>query len=178
LEDAKNPEWPKNAVHRIEMEKPVNRGGKMVKKFLFSTRPTWATLPLRIALGLIFMAHGGQKLFGWFGGPGLQGTAGFFQQMGFAPAIFWATLAACGEFFGGFLVFLGLLTRFGALNITIVMLVAIVKVHWPAFFAPAGIEYPMALLGSALALMIAGGGKFSIDSFIGDKPNQMSSAPR
>lgn len=138
----------------------------MIKKFLFSTRPAWATVPLRITLGLIFMAHGGQKLFGWFGGYGLQGTAGFFEQMGLTPGIFWATLAACGEFFGGLLVFLGLLTRFGALNIAIVMLVAIFKVHWPAFFAPAGIEYPMALLGSALALMIAGGGKFSVDAAI------------
>lgn len=144
----------------------------MVKRFLFSTRPTWATVPLRITLGLIFMAHGSQKLFGWFGGYGLSGTAGFFEQMGLTPGIFWATLAGCGEFFGGLLVILGLLTRFGALNIAIVMLVAILKVHWPSFFAPAGIEYPMALLGSALALMIAGGGKFSIDAAVSAKPGQ------
>ena len=150
----------------------------MLRKFLFSTQPTGVTFPLRIALGLIFMAHGGQKLFGWFGGYGLQGTAGFFEQMGLTPGIFWAGLAGCGEFFGGLLVILGILTRFGALNIAIVMLVAIVKVHWPAFFAPAGIEYPMSLFGAALALMIAGGGKFSVDSLIGGKPNQMSSAPR
>lgn len=144
----------------------------MLKRLLFTDGRWWAPVPLRIALGLIFMAHGGQKLFGWFAGYGLQATAGFFEQnLGMAPGIFWATLAGCGEFFGGLLVFLGLLTRFGALNIAIVMLVAIFKVHWPAFFAPAGIEYPMALLGAALALMIAGGGKFSLDAAIHGKLN-------
>ena len=143
----------------------------MVRKFLFSTGPTWMTLPLRIALGLIFMAHGGQKLFAWFGGHGLQATAGFFDQMGLSPGIFWATLAACGEFFGGLLIFLGLMTRFGALNIAVVMLVAIFKVHWPAFFAPNGFEFPLANLAAALALLIAGGGKASVDAVIGGKPS-------
>lgn len=131
----------------------------MLKSFLFSTTSTWVPLPLRIPLGVIFIAHGAQKLLGWFGGPGLQGTAGFFDQAGLTPGILWATLAACGEFFGGLLVLLGLATRFGALSIAIVMLVAIIKVHWPAFFAPAGFEYPMALLGSAIVLLTTGGGE-------------------
>jgi len=144
----------------------------MLKKLLSTDGRWWAPVPLRIALSLIFMAHGSQKLFGWFGGDGLQATAGFFEQkLGMFPGIFWATLAGCGEFFGGLLVFWGLLTRFGALNLAIVMLVAIFKVHWPAFFAPAGIEYPMSLLGAALALMIAGGGKFSLDAAIYGKLN-------
>ena len=148
----------------------------MVKKFLFSTNPTWATLPLRIAMGLIFMAHGGQKLFGWFGGYGLSATAGFFaQQLGMTPGMLWAVLAGCGEFFGGLLLFLGFLTRLGGLNIAIVMLVAIFKAHWPAFFAPAGIEYPLVNLAAALALLMAGGGKLSIDAAICAKPGQTSS---
>ncbi|MCI0331209.1 MAG: DoxX family protein [candidate division Zixibacteria bacterium] len=147
----------------------------MVKKFLFSTSPTWVSFPLRIPLGVIFIAHGAQKLLGWFGGPGLQGTAGFFEQAGLTPGIFWATLAACGEFFGGLLVLLGLATRFGALNIAIVMLVAIFKVHWPVFFAPNGFEYPMALLGSAIVLLTTGGGKLSVDAAISAKPGQTPS---
>lgn len=144
----------------------------MLKKLLFTTGQWWATAPLRIVLGLIFMAHGSQKLFGWFGGYGLQATAGFFaEKMGMTPGILWATLAGCGEFFGGLLVMLGLVTRFGALNIAIVMLVAIIKVHWGSFFAPSGMEYPLALLGSAVTLLITGGGKFSIDAAISGKLN-------
>lgn len=73
----------------------------MLKRFFFSTDSTWVTLPLRIALGLIFMAHGGQKLFGWFGGPGLQGTSGFFQQMGFTPALSGPPWPAAGNFSAG-----------------------------------------------------------------------------
>ncbi len=78
----------------------------MVKKFLFSTNPTWATLPLRIAMGLIFMAHGGQKLFGWFGGYGLSATAGFFaQQLGMTPVccgLFWRGAASFSAGFCSF----------------------------------------------------------------------------
>ena len=147
----------------------------MLKKLLFTNGGWWVTVPLRIALGLIFMAHGGQKLFGWFGGYGLSATAGFFaEKLGMTPGILWATLAGSGEFFGGLLVIIGLATRFGALNIAIVMLVAIFKVHWPAFFAPAGIEYPMALFCSAVALLIAGGGMFSLDATLSGKLSQTS----
>lgn len=145
----------------------------MLKKLLFATTPSWTPFPLRMALGLMFMAHGSQKLFGWFGGYGLSATAGFLaEKLGMTPGILWATLAGCGEFFGGLLVFLGLVTRFGALNIAVVMLVAIFKVHWPAFFAPNGFEFPMANLAAALALLIAGGGKFSIDAAVGGRPGQ------
>ena len=148
----------------------------MLRKFFFSTTPTWAALPLRFALGAIFIAHGAQKLFGAFGGYGLSGTAGFFGQIGLNPGIFWAALAGCGEFFGGLLVLLGFLTRFGALNIAVVMLVATFKVHWPAFFAPQGFEFPLANLGAALALLISGGGKASLDARIGTQPAPLPSA--
>jgi putative oxidoreductase len=124
-------------------------------------------LPLRFVVGLVFVAHGSQKLYGWFGGNGLLATATAFEEkMGLAPGLLWAALAGGGEFFGGLLVLFGLLTRFGALNIVVVMLVAIFHVHWGKFFAPAGIEYPLALLGGASTLLIAGGGSCSIDRLI------------
>lgn len=135
-------------------------------QWLFTTRRgAWALLPLRLTLGVIFMAHGSQKLFGMFGGPGLHTTAEFFAKDGLTPGLLWATLAGCGEFFGGLSVLLGFFARFGALNICIVMLVAIFHVHWGAFFANnKGIEYPLALLGSALAVLIGGGGPLSVDA--------------
>ncbi len=126
----------------------------------------WATLPLRIALGVIFLGHGGQKLFGWFGGKGLLATAGYFEgKLGLSPGLLWALLAGLAELGGAVLVLPGLFTRVGALSIAIVMSVAIVKVHWGAFFMPTGIEFAFSLLCSAVALLIAGGGKFSLDAW-------------
>jgi putative oxidoreductase len=110
-------------------------------------------------------AHGAQKLFGWFGGYGLQGTAGFFaDKLGLTPGIFWATLAGSGEFFGGLLLILGLATRFAALNTAVVMLVAIITVHNSAFFMPAGMEFALSLLAMSVALVVSGGGALSADS--------------
>ena len=115
-------------------------------------------------------AHGAQKLFGWFGGYGLKGTGGFFESsLGMSPGVFWAALAGGGEFFGGLLILFGFLTRFGALNIAITMLVGIISAHSGAFFAPSGMEYPLALLGMATALMVSGGGKLSIDGALTEK---------
>ncbi len=137
----------------------------MWKKLLSTSEREWATIPLRIALGVIFLAHGSQKLFGWLGGRGLAGTAGYFAgKLGLTPGMLWALLAGMGEFGGGLLLLLGLFTRLGALLIAIVMLVAIGKVHWGAFFLPGGSEFAFALLGAAVALLIAGGGKFSLDA--------------
>ena len=142
----------------------------MWKKFCSTDGRQWATIPLRIALGVIFMSHGGQKLFGWLGGKGLEGTGAFFAgKLGLTPGIVWATLAGLAEFGGGLLVLLGLFTRLGALAIATVMLVAIFKVHWGAFFMPTGIEYPFSLLAAAVALLIAGGGKFSLDTLLAKK---------
>ena len=86
--------------------------------------------------------------------------------MGLTPGMLWATLAGIGEFGGGLLLLFGLFTRLGALSIAIVMLVAILKVHWGAFFLPAGAEYALSLFCSALALLITGGGKFSLDAWL------------
>ncbi|MHB9154784.1 MAG: DoxX family protein [Endomicrobiales bacterium] len=139
----------------------------MLKMIIATGEDLWLTMPLRISVGIIFFAHGAQKLLGWFGGHGLQATAVVFaDKLGMSPGILWAGLAAGGEFFGGVLILLGLFTRFGALMIVVTMLVAMFKVHWGSFFLPAGIEYTLALLGSSLSLLIAGGGKFSLDEMI------------
>ncbi len=138
---------------------------------LTATIATWATVPLRLVIGIIFIAHGSQKVFGAFGGPGLRGFTSFsapFPAM--RPAWLWMGAAAFAEFSGGTLVLLGLFTRIGAFLIGCVMLTAIVGVHWPNFFANnRGFEYPMALLGIALALLIVGGGKASVDRMIGGR---------
>jgi putative oxidoreductase len=141
----------------------------MLKQIFLTDERQWASIPLRVALGLIFITHGGQKLFGWLGGKGLAGTAAFFGKMGLAPGAFWAPLAGFGEFIGGLLVVLGLCTRLGALSIAVIMIVAILRVHWGAFFLPGGAEYAFALLGAALALLMMGGGRLSLDLLIQKK---------
>ena len=138
---------------------------------LTATVATWTTVPLRLALGVIFIAHGAQKVFGAFGGPGVRTFSSFpapFSAM--RPAWIWMGAAAFAELVGGVLVLLGLFTRVGAFLITCVMLTAIFGVHWPNFFANnKGFEYPMALLAMALALLIAGGGQASVDRMIGSR---------
>jgi putative oxidoreductase len=134
---------------------------------LIATAPTWFNLPVRFALGLIFFAHGAQKVLGSFGGPGLANFTAGNAPLGLRPASFWLTAAALSELLGGILVFLGLLTRLGAFFIAVTMFVAIVGVHWPNFFAQNhGFEYPFALLGMAVALVIAGGGRASVDEML------------
>ncbi len=124
-------------------------------------------LALRLALGAVFLGHGGQKLFGLFDGPGLAKTIEMFGGTGFTPGWLWGTLAACGEFFGGLGVLLGFLTRWSALSLAVVMSVAIVKVHWSGgFFLPTGFEYCAALLGMSLCLFFAGPGKISVDELL------------
>ncbi len=118
---------------------------------------------LRIVVGMIFIAHGGQKLFVL----GLDGVTAGFTQMGMPMAGILAPLVAFVEFFGGLALVTGLLTRLAALGLATTMIVAILKVHLPAgFFAPSGIEFPLSLLGSSLLLALTGAGKLSLDSLI------------
>jgi putative oxidoreductase len=130
---------------------------------LIATTTNWVTVPLRLALGLVFIAHGSQKVFGAFGGKGLSVWIGGNAPMGLKPAWLWLGAAAFSEFVGGCLVLIGLLTRAGAFLILAVMVVAVSGVHWGTFFLPAGFEYAMTLLLVALALLIAGGGAASAD---------------
>ena len=141
----------------------------MLRK-LTATSATWATVPLRLALGAAFIGHGAQKVLGSFNGPGFAKFTSFPAPFPFMrPAWLWMAAAAIGELVGGILVLLGFLTRLGALLIVCVMLTAIIAMHWPKFFAPDGIELPMAFLAMALALLIAGGGQASVDRMIGGR---------
>ena len=132
-------------------------------------RTNWGVLPLRFALGAVMIAHGSQKLFGWFGGHGISATIEGFSHMGLNPPAFWAWVVIIAEFFGGLGLVGGLLLRLSALGIAIDMLVAILKVHLKnGFFAMnGGFEYPMALMAAALALLILGAGDYSLDALIG-----------
>ena len=131
---------------------------------LIATSSVWFPLPIRLALGAVFVAHGAGKVLGSFNGPGLSKFIANPAPFPFMrPAWLWMGAAAVSELLGGILVFLGLLTRLGAFLLFCTMLTAIVGVHWPKFFMPAGLEFSMSLLAMSLALLISGGGKASID---------------
>jgi putative oxidoreductase len=143
----------------------------MLRK-LTASSPSWVTLPLRLGLGAIFIAHGAQKAFGAFNGPGWAKWTAMSQLAPFPfmrPPWLWLGAAAISELLGGILVLLGLFTRVGAFLIVCVLFTAIIGVHWPAFFSPAGMEFALACLSGALALLIAGGGQLSADRLIGGR---------
>ena len=133
---------------------------------LIATSPTWFTIPIRLALAAVMIAHGSQKVLGSFNGPGFKAfTAGNTPFAFMRPAWLWLGAAALSELLGGLLVGFGFLTRVGAFLFACVMLTAIFGVHLPnGFFAGnKGYEYPMAMLAMALALLISGAGQLSID---------------
>lgn len=132
---------------------------------IIATWSTWIPIPLRLGLGIIFVAHGAQKVLGSFNGPGLQKFVSIPPPFAFMkPGWLWMGAAAFSELIGGGLIILGLLTRAGAFLIACTMLAAIVGVHSKAFFASnQGFEYPMALLAMSLALLLSGGGMASVD---------------
>ena len=123
------------------------------------------TLPLRVGAGAIFAAHGAQKLFGWFGGYGLEGTAGWMASLGLVPGLLMAVLAGSAEFFGGLLLIIGLLVRPTALVLAITMVVAIATVHLQngLVMANNGYEFGLALLAICLGLAVRGAGSLSAD---------------
>jgi putative oxidoreductase len=140
---------------------------------LFATPASWAITVIRVVLGVIFFAHGAQKVLGWFGGYGLKGTTGYFTSIGLPLPI--AYLVCFFEFLGGIGLVLGLLTRPAAVAVAIVMVGAIAKVHWPnGFFinwelkpgGGHGFEANLGFLAMAVACLIAGGGAVSVDRLL------------
>ena len=123
----------------------------------------------RVVLGSLMAAHGSQTLFGWFGGYGLSGTAGFFEQLGFRPGRLFAGAAAVAEIVGGVLVTTGFLGPVGPALILSVMIVAAVSVHWQhgVFATTNGIEVPLLYAAGAAALAFTGFGRFSVDYALG-----------
>jgi putative oxidoreductase len=139
-------------------------------KALLHTDESWSPLVLRVFLALVIFPHGAQKLLGWFGGFGFTGTMGFFtQQMGLPWIV--AVLVIIGESLGSLALAAGLLTRVVAASYILIMLGAITTVHWPhGFFmnwagkqAGEGFEYHLLVIGISLALLLTGGGKWSVD---------------
>jgi putative oxidoreductase len=145
-------------------------------KAVFLTDDSWTGLILRLTLGLVMFPHGAQKLLGWYGGFGFDGTIGFFtQQMGMPWLI--AFLVIMGESLGSVALLAGLLTRFTAASMGVIMLGAITMVHLPhGFFMNwfgkqqgEGYEYHLLVIGIAAALLVTGAGRWSIDREISDR---------
>ncbi len=128
-----------------------------------------ALLIVRVVVGLLMIGHGSQKMFGWFGGPGLVKTQSLLKTVGFKPAAFWTLVGTLGELGGGVLFLLGLLTPLGAAAIFASMLMAVLKFHWKAglWAQNGGYEYPLVLALIALAIGMVGGGNYSLDALIG-----------
>ncbi|HKA37754.1 MAG TPA: DoxX family protein [Thermoanaerobaculia bacterium] len=142
-------------------------------EMLLKTSPSWAITVVRVTLGVIFFAHGSQKVLGWFGGYGLKGTTGYFVSTGLPLSVAYAICFF--EFLGGIGLVFGLLTRLAALAVITVMVGAIVKVHWPnGLFINweltagkgHGFEANLGFIAMALACVIAGGGSLSLDALL------------
>ena len=140
-------------------------------KTVFSSNNSVANVVLRVPVGIILAAHGGQKLFVWFGGYGLEGTGQWMESIGLAPGFVMALLAGSAEFFGGIALILGLLTRPAAALSAFTMVVAIFSVHGSngLFMSNNGYEFALALLAATVALAIQGAGSFSLDAVVSKK---------
>jgi putative oxidoreductase len=126
-------------------------------------------LIIRLFFGLAFAAHGAQKLFGWFGGHGLEGTGSFFEQLGYRPGRLFATAAGLGEFGGGLLLASGLFGPIGPALMLVVMLVASLTVHaGNGFFAMNdGVEMPLLYAAAAILFAYTGPGAYALDTVLG-----------
>jgi putative oxidoreductase len=149
----------------------VNIMSKLLIKNVLTSQAGFGALALRVPVGIIFAAHGAQKLFGWFGGYGLEGTGGWMESIGLAPGVLMALLAGSAEFFGGLALVLGLLTRPAAFALSIAMVVAIFSVHFAngLFMSNNGYEFGLALLAASVSLLFSGAGKASVDALLAKK---------
>lgn len=125
-------------------------------------------LIIRVVIGVLFVGHGAQKLFGWFGGYGLNGTGGWFDSIGMKPGVTMALIAGLAELIGGILFALGLLTPVAGLLIAGTMAMAILKVHGPngLWSTSNGYEYNLTLLAVAIGIALIGPGHYSLDAFL------------
>ena len=150
---------------------------------IVSTDDSIATTILRLVLGIVFFAHGAQKMLGWFGGFGFAGTMGFFTGTMHIPAPL-AFLAICAEFFGGIGLIIGFLTRIAVFGIATNMVVAIMTVHrafgffmnWTGTQKGEGFEFHLLVLAIAAFLLIRGAGAFSVDHVLATKAPSDSGA--
>jgi len=135
---------------------------------IIDTKRGLDTLSLRVGAGVIFTAHGAQKLFGWFGGYGLEGTGAWMASIGIEPGVLMAAIAGSAEFFGGLLLIVGLLVRPIAAVLAITMIVAITKVHLQngLFMSNNGYEFGLALLVISVGLAFRGAGSISADRLL------------
>ncbi|MGA2938347.1 MAG: DoxX family protein [Syntrophobacteraceae bacterium] len=146
-------------------------------EWFFRTQDTWQNLIVRVSLGAVIFPHGAMKLLGWFGGNGVSGTIEVFSQNYHIPA-FLTLLVIAAESLGALGLIVGFATRLCAFGIFCDMIGAIYLVHWPnGFFMNwfgkqhgEGFEYHLLVLGMALALMISGGGRLSLDGLVAQKP--------
>ena len=128
-------------------------------------------LLLRLVVGGLLAGHGAQKLFGSFGGPGIEGVTGWLESMGLRPGRFWAWTAGGGEFGGGLLTLLGLGGPLGPIMMVSAMVTAAVRGHWgkPIWATAGGAELPLTNIAAGTALALAGPGRYSLDRLFGMK---------
>ncbi len=149
---------------------------KTLLQHIIASGDGFDTLPVRVGAGVIFAAHGAQKLFGWFGGYGFEGTMGFFTDQLGVPALL-ALLVILAESLGSLALVAGFLTRLSAFGIGASMAGAILMVHasngffmnWYGAQAGEGFEYHLLVLGMALALIIKGGGRYALDALVAER---------
>lgn len=147
------------------LEKAMNK--QTIHK-VFKSNAGFAALILRVPVGIILAAHGAQKLFGWFGGYGLEGTGQWMASIGLTPGYLMALLAGSAEFFGGLALAIGLLTRPAAIVTAFTMLVAIFSTHIShgLFLSNNGYEYALTLFAASLALAVQGAGRLAVDNVV------------
>jgi putative oxidoreductase len=168
---------------RVDIDETQFGGNALMFKRIVATNHDYATTILRLTLGVVFFAHGAQKMLGWFGGYGFSGTMSFFTGSMHIPSFF-AFLAIAAEFFGGVGLIFGFLTRVAAFGIFTNMIVAIAMVHrhvgffmnWSGQQKGEGYEYHLLVLAIAMYLMIRGGGAASVDRYASVPVNKIASS--